>query len=438
MGLKYSSNSSSGYNSSPPADDGSVTEANKVKWATIKTKLSDPIKSLADTINSELATHFDNGPTAIATETTLGATHYNQVIEANTTSNLTLSDASSLTAGWYCDIHNIGSTSFTLARATASNTIDSVSSDVTIYPTEAIRVIVNAGADGFLTQGRKNNLFNMPAGADVASAATIDLTAATGNSPRITGTTATSAVTMNTGQWALVVADAAWPLTYNATTNKISGGADYTLTAGDMVLYNKDLSGVVHGNIIKADGTSLGAPTADQGSSMVLLDTQTASASASLDFTSSIDSTYDSYVFYLSEIVAATDGTWLYMKVSRDAGSSWEATNYNRAYTRAASNNSGAFEGAAGGTAMRPTGESWGNGAGKSGSGHITLAVPSSTATYKKFYGQLAHNNTGTDDVVTSFVMSYYSTNAINGVQFYFNPGNITSGTIGLYGVKKS
>lgn len=110
-------------------------------------------------------------------------------------------------------------------------------------------------------------LQNWAAGADIASAATVDLTAATGNSPRITGTTATSAVTMNAGQICLVVADAAWPLTYHATTNKINGGASYTLTAGDMVLYSKDNSGVVHGFIIKADGT----PVAVAGNNVVEL-----------------------------------------------------------------------------------------------------------------------------------------------------------------------
>lgn len=110
------------------------------------------------------------------------------------------------------------------------------------------------------TGGVLTGLFTQAAGADIASAATINLTTATGNSPRITGTTATSAVTMNTGQWALVVADAAWPLTYNATTNKLNGGVSHTCVAGDMVLYNKDLSGVVHGYIIKANGTPVVAP----------------------------------------------------------------------------------------------------------------------------------------------------------------------------------
>ena len=114
-----------------------------------------------------------------------------------------------------------------------------------------------------------SNLLTQAAGANIASAATIDLSTATGNGCRITGTTAISAVTMTTGQQVLIVADGALPLTYNATTNKLnSGAASVTLAAGDMVFYSKDLSGIVHGNIIKADGTAVVAATSsDTGSS---------------------------------------------------------------------------------------------------------------------------------------------------------------------------
>ena len=40
------------YNASPPPDDGSETPANQTFWATIKTKITDPIKVLAEAINS--------------------------------------------------------------------------------------------------------------------------------------------------------------------------------------------------------------------------------------------------------------------------------------------------------------------------------------------------------------------------------------------------
>lgn len=104
-----------------------------------------------------------------------------------------------------------------------------------------------------------SGLVSFSAGADIASAATIDLTAATGNSPRVTGLVATSAVTMTTGQQVLVIADSDWPLTYHATNNRLNTGGDYTCTSGDVILYHKDLAGVVFGSIFSNVGVSSGS-----------------------------------------------------------------------------------------------------------------------------------------------------------------------------------
>lgn len=152
MGTKYSSNSSSGYNATPPPDDGTVSEANKVKYSTIKTKLADPIKTLADTINSELATHFDNGPNNYTTSQTLGTAHYNQINQVSGSGvTLSLTAATTLAAGWYTDIVSTDTTnSVTLARLAAADTINGVSSDVTILPLQALRIVVNSAATGFL------------------------------------------------------------------------------------------------------------------------------------------------------------------------------------------------------------------------------------------------------------------------------------------------
>ena len=108
-----------------------------------------------------------------------------------------------------------------------------------------------------LAGGTLTGILNQAAGADIASAATVDLTAATGNCPRITGTTATSAFTMNAGQQMWLIANAAWPLTYNATTNKINGGVSYTCASGDLVHVFKDLSGIIQTTVFKADGTAV-------------------------------------------------------------------------------------------------------------------------------------------------------------------------------------
>ena len=74
-----------------------------------------------------------------------------------------------------------------------------------------------------LAGGTLTGLLNQAAGADIASATTVDLTAATGNTVNITGTTPTSALTMNAGQQMWLIPTGAWPLTQNATTNNING-----------------------------------------------------------------------------------------------------------------------------------------------------------------------------------------------------------------------
>lgn len=95
------------------------------------------------------------------------------------------------------------------------------------------------------------------AGADIASASTLDLTAATGNIVRITGTTATSSVTLNDGQMVVCVAVGAWPLTHHSTNHPLPGSTNYTCSPGDRVIYTKDSSGAIGVQIVKKDGTAV-------------------------------------------------------------------------------------------------------------------------------------------------------------------------------------
>ena len=257
MGTKYSTNSASGYNSTPPADDGTVSEANKTKWSTVKTKLADPVKDLADTINTELVTHFNNGPTAITSNTTLDSTHYNKVIQVSGSGvTLTLTDAATLTAGWYCDIISTdASNSVTLARATASDMINESSADVTILTLQALHVVVNAAANGFLVSlaPRHSKAFKLSnditltgdltmsgtsiieaEGAAVASAGTCEIWATDGNTRHITGTTTITSLgtASQAGQWQKIIFDGALTLTHGANLN-LPGGANITTAADD-------------------------------------------------------------------------------------------------------------------------------------------------------------------------------------------------------------
>lgn len=239
MGTKYSSNVTSGYNAIPPADDGTVSEANKIKWSTVKTKLSDPVKDLADTINTELGTHFDRGPTALTSNTTLGASHYNQFIQVSGSGvTLTLTDAATLAAAWYCDIVNTDTAnSVTLARATAANTIDASSNDITIFPLERLRVFVNAATTGFLTLqesyralGRQQIPVNFsPAVSMAANAVTFAIKDEAGNDP-----TTRNVVWLPFRSATLTTPTITWRPVTSALSLAVSSGSTLGTTSGEI------------------------------------------------------------------------------------------------------------------------------------------------------------------------------------------------------------
>ncbi len=266
MGTKYSSNTAAGYNATPPSDDGTVNESNKVKWSTIKTKLADPPKDLADTINSELVTHFDNGPTALITNTTIGLTHFNQVIEVSGSAvTLTLSDAASLAAGWYCWIKVTGTADVTLARATGADTLDGAAANQTLRPTSHTFIVVNAAADGFLMIGaglnQHANRQSWAKGADIASTAALPI-GTDGNYFDITGTIPiTSLSDVAIGTVIKLHFDGVLILTHHATDLILPGGANIDTAAGDEAELVQYAAGDWRCTAYtKASGASLWAP----------------------------------------------------------------------------------------------------------------------------------------------------------------------------------
>jgi hypothetical protein len=87
------------------------------------------------------------------------------------------------------------------------------------------------------------------------------------------------------------------------------------------------------GGVLKADAfnnaslnnvTALNAAIAT--GNMVLLSSQTASASASISFTTGIDSTYKEYQFYFINIHPASSGQDFTFNMSTDGGSNYNVT----------------------------------------------------------------------------------------------------------------
>jgi len=180
------------------------------------------------------------------------------------------------------------------------------------------------------------------------------------------------------------------------------------------------------------------------GGSMVFISKATASSSATIDFTSGIDSTYKEYVFIFNSIHPATDNQQFAFQV--DTGTN---TNYNqtiisttfRAYHIEGDNDQGlgyvTGEDQAQGTAFQKltAGGTIGNDNDQSGSGFFHLFNPSSTTFVKHFIGRSSAYHAS--DYATDFYVSGYinTTTALTRVRFKMLSGNIDAGTITLYGI---
>lgn len=83
--MAYTEVTASGYNNSPPPDDGTNTSSNRVSWTKIKTGLFDPLKAAIDTINTNIGSAVLLQDTAVATLETSISTLSSLVANLSTT-----------------------------------------------------------------------------------------------------------------------------------------------------------------------------------------------------------------------------------------------------------------------------------------------------------------------------------------------------------------
>jgi hypothetical protein len=177
------------------------------------------------------------------------------------------------------------------------------------------------------------------------------------------------------------------------------------------------------------------------GGGLVLLEQHTASNSATLNFTTAISSVFDEYLIEYIDVLPATNNTILWMRVSTDGGANYEAgaavyrTAAFRLHTSAASVVTGGTNSA---FLLSGVDGIYNNAAGGGVVGSCKLFNPGGS-NYKKIIGNATHRD-GTNAVQE---MVQYNgewtgaTTAVNAVRFLMSSGNITSGTIRIYGFAK-
>lgn len=158
MGAKYTTLATSGYNGSPPSDAGAQAAENLISWSGIKTKLGDPVKTLADAINTALVSAFDYSVRQITTNDTTVAGDHMRCVEVrndvSTAITISLADAATMTNLYRVFIKNSSARNQTLTRITGGDTLDGVAGSVVLAPGEGRVVQTIAAATGYVTVSR--------------------------------------------------------------------------------------------------------------------------------------------------------------------------------------------------------------------------------------------------------------------------------------------
>ena len=175
------------------------------------------------------------------------------------------------------------------------------------------------------------------------------------------------------------------------------------------------------------------------GGGLIHLQTQNISSNvASVDFTSNIDSTYDSYKLFISDLKVATDGVEIFARIG---ASSFENNNYNRAAIGRSSDGSTQVESGngSGNTGVYLTKVNFGNASDESFSAELTLAKPSTTDTHKLVHGRSSYVDVNGNGNVYSFMGFWsYDVTAVTRLQIIASSGNISRGNFTLFGVANS
>ena len=177
---------------------------------------------------------------------------------------------------------------------------------------------------------------------------------------------------------------------------------------------------------------SMQAPSGGSGG-WVLIETQTVSTPvATVDFDTGIDGTYRDYVFLFKYLVPSGVSRNLYVRVGTGATPTYQTGGvYNNAYSAGATRDDHYSKTGIklGGTIGTDTND-WGY------SGNLWLYEPANTVHYTHMAGcGCAISGSISQMYNFSYAGQYNAATAVTAFRFYYDIGNIESGTISLYGV---
>ena len=225
------------------------------------------------------------------------------------------------------------------------------------------------------------------------------------------------------------------------TTLTLGASGDTIAVSSDSVQANtwQDTGG---NSLFVSDGSgTLSNVNIGFGGGYALLKTEVADGSSSIDITSSIDSTYDEYMFICTNLNPSSDTATFQFQVNAAGGSGFNETitsTYFRAYN--AEDGSGAAleymlaEDQAQGTAYQDLSLGTGHDASECTDGILHLFSPSSTTYVKQFYSRFNEVHSSLYSMDLNCAGYINTTSAIDEISFKFDAGTF-DGTIQMYGV---
>ena len=219
------------------------------------------------------------------------------------------------------------------------------------------------------------------------------------------------------------------------TAIKIKGKGTGVVKIGDGELAFPDADGSAN-QIIKTDGSgTLSFIAQPSGGAWTLIGTAVASDSASVTITG-LDSTYDTFAVAVSDLIPATDGAHMYIRVGDSSGVDSGSTDYSN-HTQMVNASSTSYNATAtAGNNQINLGFYVGNVSGEGFGGLYYIHNPGDGSVFPLITGTRADKPNGGVTEGGAMCATRDAVITLDRVQFIMSSGNITSGRVTAWGIK--
>ncbi len=191
----------------------------------------------------------------------------------------------------------------------------------------------------------------------------------------------------------------------------------------------------ISGQVLTSSGASA-VPTW-QSVGLRKIDSITASNQAAVIFNSQFSSSYDVYLFEFINVIPVTNNVIFYSQLGTGSTPTWTTSGYNwqmdcgGAGTDYLLNNSSDTK-----IVLNQNGGTYGVSSSFSGiNGYLYVIGTNNSANYSTGVGQTGHISATTQYSFLNNVSFFLGSGTYTSIQFYFSSGNVSSGTISMYGL---